>query len=212
MIYPSEIIKKLYYFVTDKVIYEISSRNDTDGCGISAGFNADGSIKTNSELAAIFPYIKLTYTTYKEDGSVNKSGQEKYLWLQDYIKDGDGYEDGVFKCKKDLHGDDSETFVARYIKKVKNEINEYIKNGYSVQSIRNMFPKYFSGVPYDDFMDEKVTVTATSLGSNDIILNNTNINKLYEDVAKQEATNSANRILNCNGKKVKNLTLTTENK
>ena len=212
MNYINEEIKKKYYFITDGVIYKISNRNDSDKCGICIGFNDDGTVKTDQELSVIFPFIKLTYSTYKIDKNgkkqIDKTGQEKYLWLQDFIYDGDKYNGGKFECTENLHDDGATTFLQRYINQTKDEIYEEIKNGYVSESLKNMHPKYFSGVPYEDFMCEDVRVTYVSLSSSEQILSDTNIDELFKKTAEIEAITTANRILKRNSQQVDNLTLT----
>lgn len=193
MAYLNDRINRKYYFTTGSTIIEISKYQDADGCGKAAGFKEDGTIKEDSELATIFPYIKLTYT----DG-------EKYLWLQDFIQDGDTYNDTTFGCTKGLHGDDSETFVERYISRIKKEVSIKIKQGYSPEQLVKMYPQFLSKLPYEDYIDGKpINVTATTLSAAQMILSDDNIGKIYEDVAKEQATEAADRILKIIGKKVK---------
>lgn len=201
----NDTIKKKYYFITSDVIYEISNRNDFDECcGICPSHNDDGSVKTDTELAAIFPYIKLTY-------KVNDTGEtiEKYLWLQDFIKDGDKYENNKFIAKS--HDDNVTTFLDRYINQSKKNAYKDIKNGYLPASLKAKNQKYFGDVPYNDFIDGKnVTVTAVSLTEEQRFFSETKIGELYVETAKNESKNAANRILNRNSQQVDSLTLTVK--
>ena len=200
-------INKLYYFLTSTVIYEIAENNDKDKCGICPSHDSDGKVKTDSALAAIFPYIKLTYSTTKS------TGLTKYLWLQNYIYDGDVYNENKFICTTGLHGDNSTTFKARHIKEYKKGAIELIKGGYNKEQIRQILPGYFNTVPYNDIIDgESVTVTATDIGADNQFLSDVKINDLYKEAAEEQAKLAANNILAINNLQVNTLTITTKAK
>lgn len=201
-------INKLYYFVSDTTtIYRIADSNDLDKCGICPSHDSEGNVKEDTALAAIFPYIKLTYSTDKA------TGLSKYLWLQNYIQDGDEYKENKFVCKAGLHDDDSTTFKARHVNEYKKGAIELIRGGYNKDQVRAVLPKYFKGVPYDDIIDgEKVRVTATDVGNDNLFLSDAKIDDLYKEAAEKDAKKAANNILAINGKQVDTLTITTKAK
>lgn len=208
-----------YYFVQDKVIYHISSSQDSDSCGVSPGYDSDGNVKDDSTLKDIFPYIELTYTTYKtiidSDGNVTQTedttGNKKYLWLQNFIYNGDTYSESKFSCTNNLHKDGCSTFIQRYVKALKNEIGEKLKSGYTVANLRKSYPNYLYESTYETRIDGKyVRVTAVSDSSTLQILADSKINDLYKDYAIEQAKIAANKVLSKNNQQVNTLTLTVK--
>ena len=186
---------------------QTNTKINKDKCGICPSHDSDGNVKEDTALAAIFPYIKLTYSTDKA------TGLSKYLWLQNYIQDGDEYKENKFVCKAGLHDDDSTTFKARHVNEYKKGAIELIRGGYNKDQVRAVLPKYFKGVPYDDIIDgEKVRVTATDVGNDNLFLSDAKIDDLYKEAAEKDAKKAANNILAINGKQVNTLTITTKAK
>ncbi len=207
-----------YYFVQDEVIYNISNSQDSDYCGISPGYDDNG-VKSDDVLKGIFPYIKLTYTTFKtetdSDGNITRTdettGNQKYLWLQNFIYEGDKYDGSKFICTEKLHKDGCKTFIQRYVKSLENQIRDRIKAGYTVSSLRNLYPIYLYEKEYETRIDGKyVKVTDVSDFATLSILSDDNIGSLYERLAKEEAEIAANKILNKNNQQVDTLDLTVK--
>lgn len=207
-----------YYFVQDEVIYNISNLQDSDYCGISPGY-VDNKVKDDDVLKDIFPYIKLTYTTFKteidSDGKIKREveseGNPKYLWLQSFIYEGDKYYGNKFICTEKLHKDGCDTFIQRYVKNLENEIRDRIKAGYTVSSLRNLYPNYLYKIPYETRIDGKyVEVTGVTDFDTLNILSDDKIDGLYQRLAKEEAEIAANKILNKNNQQVDTLTLTVK--
>lgn len=207
-----------YYFVQDKVIYDISNSQDSDYCGISPGYD-NKEVKGDDVLKNIFPYIKLTYSTFKtvtdSKGNitleVDTAGNEKYLWLQNFIYEGDSYDGSKFSCTNNLHKDGCSTFIQRYVKNLENEIRDRLKRGYTVSSLRNSYPNYLYEKQYETRIDGKyVKVTDVSDFITLNILSDGKINDLYKRLAEEEAEIAANKILNKNNQQVGNLTLTVK--
>ena len=206
-----------YYFVQDEVIYDISNSQDSDYCGISPCY--DNKEKGDDFFKDIFPYIKLTYSTFKtitdSDGKITRvvdtEGNEKYLWLQNFIYEGDSYDGSKFSCTNNLHKDGCSTFIQRYVKKLENEIRDRIKGGYTVSNLRNLYPNYLYEKEYETRIDGKCTkVTDVSDFDTLNILSDGKINDLYKRLAEEEAEIAANKILNKNNQQVDNLTLTVK--
>lgn len=202
---------KWYYFVENNIIYDISSVQDKDECGLAPW--SDGTkeqkLKPEGQLAAIFPNIKIEYKEY--DGqTLLTEVKTKYLWLQNYIDDGDKYNGSKFEPTVGLHGDESETFVDRYINELKNATKTLIRNGYSVNDIRKSNPKFVIETEYDDdtLIGKKIRVVSTSLTPAQRFLSDEEISEIFIETAKEEATKTANAILKQCKYKVDTLDLT----
>ena len=214
-----KILNKYYFVQQDKgVIYNISNSQDSDYCGISPGYDDKG-IKDDGTLKEIFPYIELTYSTFKtvtdSDGNttleVDTTGNKKYLWLQNFIYEGDSYDGSKFSCTNNLHKDGCSTFIQRYVKSLENQIRDRIKAGYTASSLRNLYPNYLYEEEYETRIDGKrVKVTAVSDFDTLNILSDDEIGDLYKRLAKEEAEIAANNILNKNNQQVDTLNLTVK--
>lgn len=207
-----------YYFVQGEVIYNISNSQDSDYCGISPGYDDKG-VKSDDALKEIFPYIELTYTTYTTEidsnGNINrkeeKTDNKKYLWLQNFIYEGDSYVGNKFSCTNNLHKDGCSTFIQRYVKSLENEIRVRIKSGNTASSLRNLYPNYLYEKEYETRIDGKyVKVTDVSDFDTLSILSDDNIGSLYKRLAEEEAEIAANKILNKNNQQVDTLDLTVK--
>jgi len=202
---------KWYYFVQNSIIYAISSIQDKDECGLAPW--SDGTkeekLKPEEQLATIFPHIKIEYKEY--DGqTLLTEVKTKYLWLQNYIDDGDKYDGSEFNPTVGLHGDESATFVDRYINELKNATKTLIRNGYSVNDIRKSNPKFVTESEYDDdtLIGKKIRVVSVSLNGTQQFLTDEQISEIFKETAKEEATKTANAILKQCKYKVDTLDLT----
>lgn len=196
MKYPTDSISRNYYFTSSDVIYEISQNQDADECGKLPGFDSSGNILSEDELATIFPYLKLNYTV---EGTTLTG--VKYLWLQNFIVDGDKFNGSKFTAVK--HPNDSDgatTFVDRFIKQAKTEIDTKLRNGASITWLKNVYPPYL--VSDKDFYmtinGKNCLVTSVSRSDgteNLVVLSDTHIKEVLEETAKEKALVAANNVV-----------------
>ena len=196
MQYPLEKLKKMYYFINDNVIYNISSYQDADDTGVDCiKYNDDGTIN-EAECENIFPNIKVVYR--KNDGT----DVTKYYWLQNMIKDGDTKtEDGPFIINNLLDQDDNgkpdEEYLDVYLNWVKEEILKRINNGQTAAYIKKALPYYITAVAGDKVRIDGETVTIIEIVNNDMsdVFSEEGILELIYEAINAKTINYANKLL-----------------
>ena len=146
MIYPTTRLSKVYYYIADTVVYDISDKNldDKDKCAINpiVYTNELKNEVDEPKTAQRFPCFTVTY----------KKGEEtkiQYYWLQDMISDGDKYTSNKFTMN--THGETDATYLSVFQKAFTEEIKDYIKRGRSIKNIKSNFPHYcFATHDYED--------------------------------------------------------------
>lgn len=162
-----------YYFINTNVIYKISLKNDSDGCGqrliIRDGETQEIDLARNSSR---FPNVKVEYSYTKNGEEVTDT---KYYWFQSLIKDGDMYteSDGFTpNPNHDTDGDETPdtTYMAIVIDSIKKDIETYVNNGYNLDRIKERIP-YWCYCKKDDIVKiDNKTVTIKSVNDEDDML------------------------------------------
>lgn len=171
MIQPKTTLNNYYYFINGNIVFDIKNYNDQDGCGvhkvtyltepkvIEEGHHytdLHGDVQTaetegtyqvstgnlnETECAKVFPHFMVNYHDREGNQYV------VYYWLQNLIKDGDKLQSNKFVMNT-THG-------AGYLNVFEDSIDEtianYAKNGYTLEQIMNMMPKYcFNPITVED--------------------------------------------------------------
>ena len=203
MIYPNTTLSKVYYYIANTVVYDISNKyiKDNDNCAINpiVYTNKDKNEVNEIETAKIFPCFTVTY----------KKGTEtiiKYYWLQDMISDGDTYTSNKFTMN--AHGQTGKTYLSVFQEAFTDEIKNCIKSGRSLKNIKSRFPHYcFATYDYEyvnGFKYDSVTGFTP--------LTDEQLQQLVIEVTNEMIIDNANSLLNKNNLKVKdNVTLLTKN-
>lgn len=203
MIYPNTTLSKVYYYIANTVVYDISNKyiKDNDNCAINpiVYTNKDKNEVNEIETAKIFPCFTVTY----------KKGTEtiiKYYWLQDMISDGDTYTSNKFTMN--THGQTGKTYLSVFQEAFTDEIKNCIKSGSSLKNIKSRFPHYcFATYDYEyvnGFKYDSVTGFTP--------LTDEQLQQLVIEVTNEMIIDNANSLLNKNSLKVKdNVTLLTKN-
>ena len=203
MIYPNTTLSKVYYYIANTVVYDISNKyiKDNDNCAINpiVYTNKDKNEVNEIETAKIFPCFTVTY----------KKGTEtiiKYYWLQDMISDGDTYTSNKFTMN--THGQTGKTYLSVFKEAFTDEIKNCIKSGRSLKNIKSRFPHYcFATYDYEyvnGFKYDSVTGFTP--------LTDEQLQQLVIEVTNEMIIDNANSLLNKNSLKVKdNVTLLTKN-
>ena len=202
MIYPNTTLSKVYYYIANTVVYDISNKyiKDNDNCAINpiVYTNKDKNEVNEIETAKIFPCFTVTY----------KKGTEtiiKYYWLQDMISDGDTYTSNKFTMN--THGQTGKTYLSVFQEAFTDEIKNCIKSGRSLKNIKSRFPHYcFATYDYEyvnGFKYDSVTGFTP--------LTDEQLQQLVIEVTNEMIIDNANSLLNKNSLKVKdNVTLLTK--
>lgn len=187
-----------YYFIkklsesetTPGVIYKISLKNDSDGCGqrlvIRDGETQEIDLAENSRR---FPNVNVKYS-YTKNGEVVTD--TKYYWFQSLIKDGDTYTNGVFtpNTDHDTDGDGTPdtTYMAIVINSIKKDIETYVNNGYNLEKIKERIPYWCYCQPDDTVKIDNKTVTITNVNNDDMseIFTDEEITKQIKDALKEK--------------------------
>ena len=134
MLYPKP-LQNYFYFIKDKVVYDIMTSNDKDECGQQL------MKETDAENASVFPVIVVKTNPRKKDGTYDTSVTNVYyFWYQYLIKDGDTYDNGTFT----MTSHDSSNPDATYIDVVKDGVNAdidtMVAKGYTLDAIKGSLP------------------------------------------------------------------------
>ena len=203
MIYPTTKLSKVYYYIANTVVYDISNKyiKDNDNCAINpiVYTNKDKNEANEIETAKIFPCFTVTY----------KKGTEtiiKYYWLQDMISDGDTYTSNKFTMN--THGQTGKTYLSVFQEAFTDEIKNCIKSGISLKNIKSRFPHYCFATHDYEYVNGFKYVSVTGFTP----LTDEQLQQLVIEVTNEMIIDNANSLLNKNSLKVKdNVTLLTKN-
>lgn len=217
MITSSNTLKKYFYFVNNGIIYNISSINDNDKCGKAyVIFTTDGEFDYEKN-SKIFPNIKIDYN-YK-DRTDNVIKGTKYYWFQNLIKKGDtvtGEGENVrFEPNKqhdtDGNGEKDVTYLDIIKDDILNEISNYAKRNFSVDSIKSRLPIYATIKKGEQTILDGKNVTITGItegfGGEAEGLNDEYISNLVEKNIETRIFNYGNSLLKQLNKEIDVLTV-----
>ena len=217
MITSSNTLKKYFYFVNNGIIYNISSINDNDKCGKAyVIFTTDGEIDYEKN-SKIFPNIKIDYNYKDRTNNVIKG--TKYYWFQNLIKKGDtvtGEGENVrFEPNKqhdtDGNGEKDVTYLDIIKDDILNEISNYAKRNFSVDSIKSRLPIYATIKKGEQTILDGKNVTITGItegfGGEAEGLNDEYISNLVEKNIETRIFNYGNSLLKQLNKEIDVLTV-----
>ena len=217
MITSSNTLKKYFYFVNNGIIYNISSINDNDKCGrVYVIFTTDGEIdyERNSKIV---PNIKIDYNYKDRTNNVIKG--TKYYWFQNLIKKGDtvtGEDENVrFEPNKqhdtDGNGEKDVTYLDIIKDDILNEISNYAKRNFSVDSIKSRLPIYATIKKGEQTILDGKNVTITGItegfGGEAEGLNDEYISNLVEKNIETRIFNYGNSLLKQLNKEIDKITV-----
>lgn len=162
-----------YYFIktvsqtTPGVVYKISLKNDSDGCGQRLVIRDSETQEIDlEENSGRFPNVNIKYTYTKNGKEVTDT---KYYWFQSLIKDGDTYTEGVFapNTDHDTDGDDTKdsTYMAIVSDSIKKDVETYVNNGYNLDRIKERIPYWCYCKQGDTVKIDNKTVTVTEVNN-----------------------------------------------
>lgn len=183
-------LTKYYYVSKEGTIYKINNRSN--GCD-------DAKQMTDEDP------VKITVTYKKSDNTTYNT----YLYMDSYIEVGDYWDATKHEIKP--HSCPNVTYSS-LADKYKADVVEYnikrmVERGLSKDSIVSSFPKYFLYNGSEVKVSDTITITSVIP---QVYINVAKFDEEVEKYAKQEAEESANKVLSVIDKKVDKLTMTTK--
>lgn len=201
-----------YYFIktvsqtTPGVVYKISLKNDSDGCGQRLVIRDSETQEIDLAGNSIrFPNVNIEYTYTRNGEEVTDT---KYYWFQSLIKDGDTYTEGVFTPNTDHDtdgdGDTDSTYMAIVSDSIKKDIDTYVKNGYNLDRIKERIPYWCYCQQGDTVKIDNKTVTITNVNNGGMseIFTDEEITTQIKDALKEKLLVIDNNYLDDFGLKV----------
>lgn len=178
MLYPKA-LQNYFYFINSNVVYNISTSNDKDECGLhkvkyltedklvakdDTYYDDTNTLKKATEAgtvqastgkideasnSSIFPNVKVVTNPYKSDGSVDTTTENSYYFWYQYL-----IKDGDKFTSKFVYNKHGEDDYSDYLEIVKAGINEdidtMVAKGYTLEAIKSSLPWWVWAKAGDD--------------------------------------------------------------